>query len=137
MQITILTDDPDIKAAVMAADQTSTLVDPSTGAALKSDLGARAAIALTLKSLSALPALAKRLYEQLSSANIKPKATLIIEGPQGSYKLTLEDMTEKSINQGLMQSLVFSEQQGILKTASEKAGAGTPTKTPAAKRQRT
>ncbi|TCM76587.1 hypothetical protein [Rhizobium sp. BK068] len=136
MQITILTDDPDIKAAVLAADPTSTLVDPSTGAALKSDLGARAAIALTVKSLSALPALAKKLYEALSGVMSKPKATITIEGPQGSFKLTLENMTEQSINQGLAQSFAFSERQAILKTALEKAGDGTPAKAPAARRQR-
>jgi hypothetical protein len=46
MQVTILSDDPDVKQALLNADPSATIVDRPMGGVLKADLSTKAAVAL-------------------------------------------------------------------------------------------
>lgn len=111
MRVVILTDDPDVKQAILNTDANATLVDRPTGTVLKADLSTKAAVALTVKSLSALPLLAKKLYEALSQLVAKPKAELEIVSAQDRVIVKLENLSEQAMLEIMQRVFAFSDLQ--------------------------
>lgn len=122
MQLTILTGDPDIKAALLSAELDAQILNQTSGSILKSDLGAKTALGFTVKTLSELPALAGQIYRAVQKfIGNKPKATFIFEALGGRVELTLENLTEEAILETLQRVFALSKQMRKAKS-SEQAG---------------
>jgi hypothetical protein len=102
MQLTVYTNDTVIGQALLGADPSAKDQDPKQLEALNADFSASAAIAFTLKSLAAVPKLAKALSAAIGSVAVpKPKAKLVLKGPFGEMTLEIANITEDGLRAAL------------------------------------
>ncbi|AZO34807.1 MAG: hypothetical protein EOS76_04665 [Mesorhizobium sp.] len=98
MNLTVLTDDMDIGVALLAADSSAEKKDTREIVKLNADLSVSAAIAFTLKSVAAMPVLAKKLTSAIASVTVpKPKAHVVLKGPFGEIALEIGNVSEDNL----------------------------------------